>query len=504
MTFTQDTAELNARGLTKSFPGVRALHNVDFSCRPGRVHALLGENGAGKSTLVNILTGNQQYDQGELIVAGSPVQFDNPRQALGKGISAVYQELTVLPAMSVLDNVMLSQEAHRRGWLDRRKQRASARTALSRVGLGDIDLSAPAGDFSLANQQLIEIARALVRQSSVIILDEPSAVLSGEKLDALHMVVTNLAESGAAVVYITHLLAEVEALADDVTVLRDGETVSTGPASEYTVERIVSEMVGRPVESTFPVHAAPTDDVVLSLDGLVPRASSRTPRPLDLEVRAGEIIGIAGLLGSGRSRLLRTIAGVHPVASGRIAVGGTAIGGSVRRAIRAGVAFVPAERRTEGLVLDLSVAANTSLTVLGRISRLGWLSRPKESGIFAVWRERLGIRASGPEQITRQLSGGNQQKIVFAKWLERNPALLLLDEPTRGIDVGAKAEIYRIITELAASGIAVVLASSELIEVLGLAHRVLVCREGSVVGEVPGSLGNEEEVMHLAMGSERL
>ena len=503
MMLTQESAALDARGLTKSFPGVRALHNVNFSCRPGRVHALLGENGAGKSTLVRILTGNEQYDQGELSVAGSPVQFDNPRQARAKGVSAVYQELTVLPAMSVLDNVMLSHEVHRRGWLDHKKQRASARTALARVGLGEIDLNALAGDFSLANQQLIEIARALVRASSVIILDEPSAVLSGEKLDALHTVVTNLAKSGAAVVYITHLLAEVEALADDVTVLRDGETVSTGPASEYTVERIVREMVGRTVESTFPEHAEPTDDIVLSLDGLVPRASSHTPRPLDLEVRAGEIIGIAGLLGSGRSRLLRTIAGVHPVASGRITVGGTPIGGSVRRAIRAGVAFVPEERKTEGLVLDLSVAANTSLTVLGRISRLGWLSRSKELAIFAVERGRLGIRAAAPAQLTRELSGGNQQKIVFAKWLERNPLLLLLDEPTRGVDVGAKAEIYRIISELAKSGIAVVLASSELIEVLGLAHRVLVCREGSIVGEVPGSLGNEEEVMHLAMGSER-
>lgn len=494
---------LDARELTKSFPGVQALSGIDFACRAGRVHALLGENGAGKSTLVGILTGNQRPDGGHILIDGEEALLKSPRAALDHGITAVYQELTILPAMTVLDNVMLGQEVHKRGALQSGRQHAEARKALTMVGLGDIDLWRLAGELSLANQQLVEIARALVRQSRVIILDEPSAVLSGDKLESLHDVVRTLAASGTAVIYITHLLSEIELLADDVTVLRDGQTVSTGPAAEYDVERIVRDMVGRTVKSTFPAIVEPQEDVVLTLSDLVPQSRTHSPRPLTLTVRAGEIIGIAGMVGSGRSRLLRTIAGLVPAAAGRIEVAGQRIDGSLRRAINAGVVFMPEERKTEGLVLDLSVSANATLAALRKISRGGWMSRPAEVGIFLEAQKKLSIRASGPSQQTRQLSGGNQQKVVIAKWLEVAPNVLLLDEPTRGIDVGAKAEIYRLISELARSGLAIVIVSSELIEVLGLAHRVLVCREGSVVGTLPGGLGNGEQVMHLAMGVEQ-
>jgi ABC-type sugar transport system ATPase subunit len=499
---TQHTV-LEARGLTKSFPGVRALSGVDFTARAGRVHALLGENGAGKSTLVGILTGNQRADSGTLAVLGEQRDFASPRDALDAGVTAVYQELTVLPAMSVLDNVMLGQEQTSAGTLSAARQQETARRALARVGLADIDLRAPAGDFALANQQLIEIARALVREASVLILDEPSAVLSGDKLDALHSVVREVAAAGTAVVYITHLLDEVEALADDVTVLRDGATVAEGTAEEFGTDRIVREMVGRTVEAVFPEAVEPTGDVVLRLTGVVPRSRTRRPAPIDLEVRAGEIVGIAGLVGSGRSRLLRTIAGAHPLAAGRIEVAGRPIGGSIRRALRAGVVLVPEERKTEGLVLDLSVSENTTLAVLGRISAFGWIRRALQRSRWRDEQERLGIRAADADQETRLLSGGNQQKIVIAKWLELGPTVLVLDEPTRGVDVGAKAEIYQIVTELAGQGLAVVLASSELIEVMGLSHRVLVAREGSIAGELPGGLGNEEEVMHLMMGTRR-
>jgi ABC-type sugar transport system ATPase subunit len=494
---------LEARGLTKSFPGVRALSGVDFTARAGRVHALLGENGAGKSTLVGILTGNQRADAGTLTVSGQARDFGSPREALDAGVMAVYQELTVLPAMSVLDNVMLGQELTTGGTVSTARQREVARAALARVGLADIDLGTPAGDYSLANQQLIEIARALVRKSGVVILDEPSAVLSGDKLDALHAVVRELAAAGTAVVYITHLLDEVQALADDVTVLRDGATVAEGVTAEFDTERIVREMVGRTVDAVFPEPGELRGDVVLKLSGVVPRSRTRRPAPLDLEVRAGEIVGVAGLVGSGRSRLLRTIAGAHPLTAGRIEVAGRPIGGSIRRALRAGVVLVPEERKTEGLVLDLTVSENTTLAVLGRISRVGWIRRAAQRMRWSSQQARLGIRSSGPDQETRLLSGGNQQKVVIAKWLELGPKLLVLDEPTRGVDVGAKAEIYQIVTELAAQGLAVVVASSELIEVLGLSHRVLVAREGSIVGELPGGLGNEEEVMHLAMGTNR-
>jgi ABC-type sugar transport system ATPase subunit len=498
------TAVLQARGLSKSFPGVRALDRADLTCRPGRVHALVGENGAGKSTLVRLLTGNQSPDEGELLLDGEPVRFSSPRDALAAGITAVYQELTVLPGMSVADNVMLGQERVVRGVLDRRQQDRAVREALARVGLGDLDPRTRAEELSLANQQLVEIARALVRCSRVLILDEPSAVLSGDKLEALFGVVRNLAADGVAVVYISHLLEEVTDLADDVTVLRDGSVVSSGPAAEYPIPRIIREMVGRDVDTVFPALPEPGDDVVLRVRGLVPASSSgssRRPAPLDLDLRAGEIVGVAGLVGSGRSRLLRTLSGVHPRAAGTVEVDGRAVPPSVRRAIAAGVVLVPEERKTEGLVLPLPVRANTTLAALGQVLRGGFLSGGREREVFREEQRRLGIKASHPDQGTWELSGGNQQKIVLAKWLRLHPRVLLLDEPTRGVDVGAKTEIYRLVASLAAEGMAVVMVSSDLPEVLGLSHRVLVCRGGGVAGELSGDDINEENVMHVALAT---
>jgi ABC-type sugar transport system ATPase subunit len=492
-------AVLEARGLGKSFPGVRALDRADLLCRPGRVHALVGENGAGKSTLVRILTGNQAPDEGELLLDGEPVRFASPREALAAGITAVYQELTVLPAMSVTDNVMLGQERTRRGTLDRRAADREVRAALARVGLGDVDPGIRAEELSLANRQLVEIARALVRRSRVIVLDEPSAVLSGDKLEALFTVVRGLAADGVAVVYISHLLEEVTDLADDVTVLRDGRVVSTGEAGAYDIPRIIREMVGRDVDAVFPPLPEPREEVALRVRGLVPVSSTRRPRAVDLDVRAGEIVGVAGLVGSGRSRFLRTLAGAHPREAGTVEVGGRPVPADLRRAIATGVALVPEERKTEGLVLPLPVRANTTLAALGQVVRGGFLSGRRERDVFREEQQRLGIRASGPEQGTWQLSGGNQQKIVLAKWLRRSPRVLLLDEPTRGVDVGAKAEIYRLVAALAAEGMAVVMVSSDLPEVLGLSHRVLVCRGGGVAGEVAGADITEENVMHMAL-----
>ncbi|WP_219417987.1 sugar ABC transporter ATP-binding protein [Pseudonocardia nigra] len=384
------------------------------------------------------------------------------------------------------------------------EERTQVRDVLARVGLGSLDPAVPAGELSLANQQLVEIARALVRRSRVVILDEPWAVLSGDKLAGLHAVVAELAAQGSAVVYISHLLDEVAALADDVTVLRDGRHVSTGPAGGYPVDRIVTEMVGRSVDSMFPPRPEPAPDVVLSARGLMPRSGSRVLAPVDLEVRAGEIVGVAGLVGSGRSRLLRTLAGVHPREAGEVEVDGRRVGASLRAAMAAGVVLVPEERKTEGLVLDLSVAANATLSTLSEVATLGWRSARAERAAVAVEADRLRIRAADPDQEVRQLSGSNQQKVAIARCLRVHPRVLLLDEPTRGVDIGAKAEIYRIITELAAAGMAIVLVSSELPEVLGLAHRVLVCRGGQVAGELSGAEMNEENVMHVAVGSGRL
>ena len=500
MTATTHSVVLEACGLCKAFPGVRALDGVDLVCRAGRVHALVGENGAGKSTLVRILTGNMEPDAGEVRVDGEPARFTDPRHALARGITAVFQELTVLPAMSVADNVMLGQERSRRGRLDRSEQRSLARSALARVGLEGLDLDAAAETLTLANQQLVEIARALVRDARVVILDEPTAVLAGEKLQAIFDAVRALTEHGVAVVYISHRLEEIEALADDVSVLRDGRLVSTGPAGEYDVARLVREMVGRDVDTVFPEPDPPARDVALRVRGLVPAGRDDGAR-LDLEVRKGEIVAVAGMLGSGRSRLLRSLAGVDRRVTGEVLVEDRRVGPSVRDAVRAGLVFVPEERKTEGLVLPLSVRANTTLADLGRLAPRGWLSPARERAAFEQERERLSIRASSPDQGTWQLSGGNQQKVVLAKWLRTSPRVLLLDEPTRGIDVGAKTEIYALMRALAREGLAVVFASSDLPEVTGLAHRVLVCRGGRVVGELAGDEIDEEQVMHLALGT---
>jgi ABC-type sugar transport system ATPase subunit len=495
---------LEARGVSKHFPGVQALADVDIALGPGRVHALLGENGAGKSTLVKILTGTQQPDAGLLRVGDSQVTFHSPRDALSQGVTAVQQELTILPDMTVLDNVMLGHESTSRGVLRPEEQRQLAQRALERVAMGELDLSMVARDLSLANKQLLEIARTLVRRSRVLILDEPSAVLSGDKLEALHAVVRQLAGDGVAVLYITHLLEEVHELAHDITVLRDGRVVSTGDVEDYTTERIIRDMVGRTVEAVFPPPHQARGDVLLRVRGLVPSGSDATP--VDLDVRRGEIVGIAGLVGAGRTRLLRTIAGVRGREAGTVEVAGRQLADSLRQAVRAGIVLVPEERKRDGLVLDMPVAANVTLTALRSISRAGWLRPDAEAQSFVKAQQSLGIRASGPSQTTRQLSGGNQQKVVLAKWLRVSPTVLLLDEPTRGVDVGAKSEIYDIVSELAESGLSIIIASSELPEVMGLSHRVLVCRGGSVVGEVPGGshdIERAEEIMHLATGARR-
>lgn len=490
---------LVARGISKSFPGVKALQDVDLSVRAGRVHALVGENGAGKSTLVGILGGAQQPDSGELQLRGETVRFSAPRDALERGVVVVYQELSLLPHLTVGQNILLGHAPSRWGVIDEDAVNARSRELLEMLSVGRLGVELPVRRLSIAQRQLVEIAKALAHDAQVLVLDEPSAVLAGEELEHLFEVIDRLRERGVAVIYISHRLAEVDRIADDVTVLRDGRRVRTDRATDLSRQDIIRSMVGRTLDEAYGERHSVPGDVVLSVEGLLLPGSE--PDGISFEVRAGEILGVAGLMGSGRSRLARALVGLEPFRGGSIHVEGREIRPtSPRRAAREGIALVPEDRKLLGLILDFSVARNISLPVLGEVTKAGVLSMRQEGSLARRFIKAMAIRVSGLRQIARQLSGGNQQKVVLAKWLATNPKVLLLDEPLRGVDVGAKAEIYALIRNLAAEGTAIVLISSELPEVLGLSDRIIVMRSGVVGGELDVDEATEERLLDLAIG----
>ena len=484
---------LAVEGLSKGFAGVRVLKDVSFDVRAGEVHALLGENGAGKSTLIKTVAGVHRPDGGRIRVDGEAVSLASPKDAGRLGIAVVYQELLLFPDLTVAENVFLGH-APRRAWggIDWRAVRARTRAILDELDCPDLDVDAIVGTLSVADRQRVEIAKALSRDAKLLIMDEPTAALAEADVARLMDVVRKLRVRGVAIVYVSHRMPEIFALADRVTVLRDGALVGTRHIGDVTEASLVAMMVGREIAHLFPKVEVPIGAPVLEVSGLTCGARVRD---VSLTVRAGEIVGIAGLVGSGRTELALTIFGVTPAVAGEIRLDGRAVRvDGPRRARDLGIAYVPEDRALQGLVRPMTVAENGSMAVLDRIAPGSRVDRGRERRMGAEAIERFGIRSRGPGQPVRQLSGGNQQKVVLAKWLAAEPRVLIMDEPTRGIDVGAKSEIHALMGRLAARGLAILMISSELPEVLGMSDRVLVMNAGRIVAEFPRSAATPEAV----------
>ncbi|WP_138901410.1 sugar ABC transporter ATP-binding protein [Streptomyces albidochromogenes] len=495
---------LTMSGITKSFPGVRALDGVDLEVQAGEVHCLLGQNGAGKSTLIKILAGVHQPDGGEISWQGAAVTLRSPIAAMRLGIATIYQELDLVEGLSVAENIFLGHEPTTAGFVVRGRQaRASATALLARLGHAEIDAGGLVGSLSAAQQQIVSMARALSHDVRLIVMDEPSAALDPDEVDNLFRIVAGLTADGVAVVYISHRLEEIRRIGDRVTVLKDGRAVAVGlPAKSTPTRDVVALMTGRDVEYVFPPRPgdaarAAGAEPVLRVEGL---SRDGEFAALDLDVRPGEIVGLAGLVGSGRSEVLETVYGARTPSTGRVLVDGRPLRpGSVRAAVRAGIGLAPEERKAQGLLMLESVTRNVSVSTLSRFSRGGWLDRRAEREAARTATRELSLRPDNPDAPVRTLSGGNQQKAVLARWLLRGCRVLLLDEPTRGVDVGARAELYAVIRRLADEGLAVLLVSSEVPEVLGLADRVLVLREGRVVHTAPARELDEHRVLDLVM-----
>ena len=490
---------LQMRGIVKTFPGVRALDGVDLRVRAGEVHCLLGQNGAGKSTLIKVLAGAHQPDAGSIELRGEPVSLTSPIAALRAGVATMYQELDLVPWLSVAENVFLGGELSRFGFGRRGATRAKTRQLLGRLGHPEINPSVAVAALPPAAQQLVSMARALAHDAAIIVMDEPSAALASDEVKNLFRVIGELTAAGVSVIYISHRLEEIRQIGHRVTVLKDGRTVATELDAKTTPTReLVAFMTGRALEHAFPQRTSvPTGEPLLKVEGLTRRGEFAD---VSFQVRPGEVVGIAGLVGAGRSEVLETIAGARRPDAGRVEVGGKSLrSGSVPAAVRAGMGLAPEERKSQGLVLGMSVAHNLTLATMSRFAGAGLVRRGEELRAARDLTGQLQLRPADPRREVRTLSGGNQQKVVVGRWLMRGSKVLLLDEPTRGVDVGARAEMYRLIRELADSGVAVVIVSSEVPEVLGLADRVLVMREGQVIHEAAAGELTEADVLDMVM-----
>jgi len=492
---------LQVRDIEKTFPGVRALSGVSFDVRAGEVHALLGENGAGKSTLIKIVSGVYQPDGGAILVDGREMHFATPEDAKRAGVATIYQELLLFPELTVAENIFLGHAPLAgAGRIDWRAMRARAEDLLASLEIDDLSPDPTVGALTIGHRQRVEILRAISHDARILIMDEPTAALTEIDIRRLFDTVRRLKARGVGVIYISHRLDEIFEIADRVTVLRDGAYVGAREVAETNAAELVQMMVGRRIENLFPKTDVPIGAPVLEATRVVRRPMTKD---VSLVVRAGEIVGLAGLVGSGRSELAQTIFGVTPAESGEIRLAGQAVRIDSPESARArGIAYVPEDRAVQGLVRAMSVLHNFSLAALARLSRFGFVDRSAERRMAEEGVDRFRVRTSSVDEIAGRLSGGNQQKIVLGKWLANNPKLLILDEPTRGIDVGAKAEIHRLMGELAATGVAILMISSELPEVLGMSDRVLVMREGRLVAEFDRAHATSEAVGAAMMGSE--
>jgi len=490
---------LEGRALVKRFPGVVALDGVDIALYPGEVHALVGENGAGKSTLIKLLTGAYRPDGGALLHRGRETAYSSPRDAQDDGISTIYQEVNLVPLMSVSRNLYLGREPRRLGLVDSRRMEREGRQLLREYGIG-VDVRAPLRSLGLGAQQMVAVARAVSTEADTVIMDEPTSSLETREVETLFRLVERLRQQGTAILYVSHRLDELFRLCDRVTVLRDGRLVHSGPLAEQSRLSLVALMLGRELRevqqhgaTAFGEGHATADTPVLEVSGL---SRANVLHDVDLTVRPGEVVGLGGLLGAGRSETARAVAGADPVDRGEVRVNGAPVRGrTTAGAIRAGIAMLPEDRKSEGIVPGLSVRDNIALAALPRLSRVGVVNEKAVDRLVATFMERLRIRASSPDQKVGELSGGNQQKVLLARLLCLEPKVLLLDEPTRGIDVGAKAEVQALVEELAQQGLAVVLISSELEELVEGSDRIVVLRDGAVVEVLQGDAVDANHVM---------
>ena len=489
---------LEAKSITKSFAGIRALNNVSFDLVEGEVHALIGENGAGKSTLIKIITGAIQADSGTLAIRGRPVPHNAPGIARSLGVAAIYQQPALFPHLSVAENIALALDNggvwRRVNWKERNRR---ARELIERVG-GSIHPDRLVSTLSMPEQQLVEIAKAIGADAKILIMDEPTASLTEREVDSLFKIIALLRGQSAGIVYISHRLEEISAIADRVTVLRDGQTIATRRMAEVDRGALIGMMVGREISAVFPKRSVPLRGEGIELRRVSNRAAGL--RDISFSVRSGEILGVAGLVGSGRTQLAETMFGLTPADSGQILISGTSVRiTSPQQAIDLGIGYVPEDRRQHGVVLELPVASNTSLASLKLVARYGLIDRNKESGLAMRYLQQLRIKAPSIYSETGSLSGGNQQKVALARWLAIDPQILILDEPTQGVDVGSKAEIHGLMMDLAARGLAIIMISSELPEILGMSDRIAVMHQGTIAGVLSRQEATQQKILSLAV-----